>query len=67
MSCSLFRLLGVSLVGSSLACGAATATSAAIPDPVIDAPLATTKGAQTAVIAGGCFGVLKRCSNTLKG
>jgi len=67
MSCSLFRLLGVSLVGSSLACGAATATSAAIPDPVIDAPLATTKGAQTAVIAGGCFWGIEAVFEHVKG
>ncbi len=67
MSCSLFRLLGISLVGSSLACGAATATSAAIPDPVIDAPLATTKGVQTAVIAGGCFWGIEAVFEHVKG
>ncbi|MDQ3174487.1 MAG: peptide-methionine (S)-S-oxide reductase MsrA [Acidobacteriota bacterium] len=67
MSCSLFRLLGISLVGSSLACGAATATSAKIPDPVIDAPLATTKGVQTAVIAGGCFWGIEAVFEHVKG
>jgi peptide-methionine (S)-S-oxide reductase len=31
------------------------ASPAAIPDPVDDAPLAKSKGQQTAVLAGGCF------------
>ncbi len=30
-----------------------------LPDPVVDSPLATKKGSQTAVVADGCFwGVL---------
>lgn len=29
--------------------------AAPLPDPKIDAPLAATKGTQTAVLAGGCF------------
>ena len=38
--------------GSGLGCHAATRT---IPAPATDAPLAATKGKQTAVFAGGCF------------
>lgn len=55
MSGILFRALAVALLGTTLACGAATATSVAIPDPALDAPLAAGKGEQTAVLAGGCF------------
>jgi peptide-methionine (S)-S-oxide reductase len=55
MSGILSRALAVALLGTTLACGAANATSVAIPDPVLDAPLASTKGEQTAVLAGGCF------------
>src|SRR5437773_11606888 len=29
--------------------------TAALPNPVLDAPIAATKGEQTAVLAGGCF------------
>jgi peptide-methionine (S)-S-oxide reductase len=55
MSGILSRALAVTLLGTTLACGAANATSVAIPDPALDAPLAATKGEQTAVLAGGCF------------
>ncbi len=67
MSCSLFRLLGISLVGATVACSAATATSVAIPNPLVDAPLATTKGTQTAVIAGGCFWGIEAVFEHVKG
>jgi peptide-methionine (S)-S-oxide reductase len=38
-----------------VACSAITASATAIPDPTLDAPLASAKGEQTAVLAGGCF------------
>ncbi len=37
------------------ACTAANASATAIPNPTLDAPLATTRGEQIAVLAGGCF------------
>src|SRR5260370_34479461 len=43
------------LVGGITACGTATASVTAIPDPILDAPLASDRGEQTAVLAGGCF------------
>ena len=55
MSGILSRILAVTLLGTTLACSAATATNVAIPDPALDAPLAASKGEQTAVLAGGCF------------
>ena len=67
MSFSLSRILLVFLIGTTLACSAAAATSVAIPNPVIDAPLATAKGVQTAVIAGGCFWGIEAVFEHVKG
>ncbi|MDT7603449.1 MAG: peptide-methionine (S)-S-oxide reductase [Acidobacteriota bacterium] len=47
---ALFLVVGALLYGAG-----AAADPVAVPDPVVDAPLATSKGAQTAVLAGGCF------------
>ena len=56
MSRALLAILVTSFLTTMPACSTAAATAAgALPNPVIDAPLATTKGEQTAVIAGGCF------------
>ena len=43
------------LIGTALACHSVTASARAIPDPALDETLATSKGEQTAVFAGGCF------------
>ena len=65
---SLFRILAVAFIGSTLACSTATASPAvAIPDPVVDAPLATAKGRQTAVLAGGCFWGVEAVFEHVKG
>ena len=58
-------LVSFSLI-TSLACNTATA-SVRIPDPVVDAPLATAKGEQTAVIAGGCFWGIEAVFDHVKG
>src|SRR5882672_8913455 len=38
-----------------------------LPNPIIDAPLATNKGEQTAVIAGGCFWGIQAVFQHVKG
>lgn len=43
------------LIVTMTACSAAHASATAIPNPAMDAPLASVKGEQTAVLAGGCF------------
>src|SRR5260370_9734954 len=47
------RAFSILLLGSAVACSAAPAVT--IPSPLIDQPLATSKGSATAVLAGGCF------------
>jgi peptide-methionine (S)-S-oxide reductase len=61
-------MLVASLFITMPACNAATAAAGgALPNPVIDAPLATTKGEQTAVIAGGCFWGVQAVFQHVKG
>lgn len=67
MSGVLLRALAVTILGTTLACGAATATSVAIPDPALNAPLAAKKGEQTAVLAGGCFWGIEAVFEHVKG
>ena len=47
-------MLGIVAI-AVLAVFAPSHAAAPLPDPKVDAPLAATKGTQTAVFAGGCF------------
>ena len=67
MSSFPLRTLAVFLISTSLACMATTATAVGIPDPTLDAPLATTTGEQTAVLAGGCFWGIEAVFEHVKG
>lgn len=68
MSSVLLRNLAILLIGTTLACTtAAIANGAAIPAPTLDAPLATAKGEQTAVLAGGCFWGVEAVFEHVKG
>jgi peptide-methionine (S)-S-oxide reductase len=68
MSRVLSVILAASLFSTLPACGVATATvGGALPNPVIDAPLANSKGEQTAVIAGGCFWGIQAVFEHVKG
>jgi peptide-methionine (S)-S-oxide reductase len=68
MSRALSVILAASLFTTLPACNAVTATVAgALPNPIIDAPLASTKGEQTAVIAGGCFWGIQAVFEHVKG
>ena len=42
-------------IAALLSCDRANAAAAALPNPALDAPLASAPGKQTAVLAGGCF------------
>jgi peptide-methionine (S)-S-oxide reductase len=62
-------LLGsaVLLIAFTMSCQVAGASATAIPDPAVDAPLATSKGEQTAVLAGGCFWGIEAVFEHVKG
>ena len=49
------------------ACTAANASATAIPNPTLDAPLATARGEQTAILAGGCFWGVEAVFEHVKG
>ena len=59
-------LAAVVPLGRGATCNAA-GSSVAIPSPSVDAPLAPTKGQQTAVLAGGCFWGIQAVFERLKG
>jgi peptide-methionine (S)-S-oxide reductase len=67
MSSFIVRLLALLVIGTTLACSAITAAAVAIPNPVVDAPLAKSKGEQTVVIAGGCFWGIQAVFQHVKG
>ena len=54
-------------VGFAFACSTSGASATAIPDPALDAPLAKSKGEQTAVLAGGCFWGIEAVFEHVKG
>lgn len=55
MQGSLCRVLVILIVSGTAACSVDATSASRIPDPALDAPLATMKGERTAVLAGGCF------------
>jgi peptide-methionine (S)-S-oxide reductase len=56
------------LVGATMAaCSSIAASAKSIPDPAVDAPLASTRGEQTAVLAGGCFWGVEAVFEHVKG
>lgn len=65
---TLSLLLAIFIVGGVMLYGARTAADAvAVPDPMVDAPLAAAKGEQTAVLAGGCFWGVEAVFEHVKG
>lgn len=62
----LVQTLAVLPVTLTMACSVATAT-VEIPDPAVDTPLATSRGEQTTVLAGGCFWGIEAVFEHVKG
>jgi peptide-methionine (S)-S-oxide reductase len=64
----LFLSTAIFLIGATIsACSGINASARSIPDPAVDAPLANTKGEQTAVLAGGCFWGVEAVFEHVKG
>jgi peptide-methionine (S)-S-oxide reductase len=59
-------LLLITLAGV-IACNADDRSATAVPNPAVDAPLASAKSEQTAVIAGGCFWGIQAVFQHVKG
>jgi peptide-methionine (S)-S-oxide reductase len=59
-------LLLITLAGVT-ACNADDRSATAVPNPAVDAPLASAKSEQTAVIAGGCFWGIQAVFQHVKG
>jgi peptide-methionine (S)-S-oxide reductase len=51
----IFILLLIVTFAGAIACKAGDNEIGALPNPALDGPIATSKGEQTAVVAGGCF------------
>ena len=69
MSCS-SRISAVFLMlafGGAIACSAGEKAVAPVPNPVVDAPVAASKGQQSVVIAGGCFWGIQAVFQHVKG
>jgi peptide-methionine (S)-S-oxide reductase len=66
MPYSRLRILAIIGIIATLGCNALT-TGVTIPDPAVDTPLASAKGKQTAVIAGGCFWGIQAVFQHVKG
>jgi peptide-methionine (S)-S-oxide reductase len=65
-----YLLLSTAIVFAAIAiwaCSSTIASAKAIPDPSVDAPLASAKGERTAVLAGGCFWGVEAVFEHVKG
>jgi peptide-methionine (S)-S-oxide reductase len=60
-------LLLLVILAGVVACSAGDRAGAAVPNPVVDATLATAKSAQTVVLAGGCFWGIQAVFQHVKG
>src|SRR6202049_3594227 len=60
-------LLLIAVFAGAIACIAGDSTVMPLPNPAVDAPIATSKGEQTAVVAGGCFWGVQALFQHVKG
>ena len=67
MSLSVLTVLSLLPLAGIIACNTANASSTALPAAELDAPLASTHGQQTAVVAGGCFWGVQAVFQHVKG
>jgi peptide-methionine (S)-S-oxide reductase len=55
------------VLAATIACNAGDNPIATVPNPAADSPIATSKGEQTAVVAGGCFWGIQAVFQHVKG
>jgi peptide-methionine (S)-S-oxide reductase len=60
-------LLMMLMLGGAIACNAGDNAVTAVPNPAVDAAIATGKTQQTAVVAGGCFWGIQAVFKHVKG
>ena len=63
----LFSAVSIVVIAMLISCRTTKASATTIPDPVLDAPLASAKSSQTAVLAGGCFWGVEAVFEHVKG
>lgn len=63
----LISAVSIIVIAMLISCRTTNASATTIPDPVLDAPLASAKGSQTAVLAGGCFWGIEAVFEHVKG
>ncbi len=63
----LFALFLTVTLATVTACIAGDRANTVLPSPTVDAPIATSKAAQTAVVAGGCFWDIQAVFQHVKG
>jgi len=63
----IFAVLLLIVLAGAIACDASGRSATAVPNPAVDAALATTKSEQTAVVAGGCFWGIQAVFQHVKG
>jgi peptide-methionine (S)-S-oxide reductase len=68
--CSFSRMSALLLIvtfAGAIACNAGDNAITTVPNPAVDAPIATSKAEQTAVVAGGCFWGIQAVFQHVKG
>ncbi|HEV2964822.1 MAG TPA: peptide-methionine (S)-S-oxide reductase MsrA [Candidatus Angelobacter sp.] len=55
------------MLAGAIACNAGENRIGVVPNPAVDAPMANSKGEQTAVVAGGCFWGIQAVFQHVKG
>jgi peptide-methionine (S)-S-oxide reductase len=63
----MFAFLLMLALGGAIACNAGDNAVTAVPNPAVDAHIATSKTQQTAVVAGGCFWGIQAVFQHVKG
>jgi peptide-methionine (S)-S-oxide reductase len=67
LSARIFTVVLLITLAGVIACNAGEKSVAVVPNPAVDAPLATAKSEQTVVVSGGCFWGIQAVFQHVKG